>query len=357
MADHHTTGGAGWLPLRTGTWPERCLVIGEVAQTHDGSLGTAHAYVDAIADAGADAVKFQTHLAAAESTPSEPWRVRFSPQDDTRYDYWLRMEFTEPQWAGLAEHAAERGLLFLSSPFSLEAVELLERVGMPAWKIASGEVGNRAMLERTAATGAPLILSSGMSGYEELDRAVALLRELDARFAVLQCATAYPTTPEQVGLNVLAELRERYDCPVGLSDHSATIYPGIAAVTLGARVVEVHATVSRRAFGPDVVASLTIEELAALCDGVRAVERMLDAPVDKDASAADMGALRAMFTKSVVVRRPLAAGDVLTLDALTAKKPGTGIPSDRIPELVGRRVRRPVATDALLADDDLEPLP
>jgi N,N'-diacetyllegionaminate synthase len=119
----------------------------------------------------------------------------------------------------------------------------------------------------------------------------------------------------------------------------------------------VHATVSRRAFGPDVVASLTIEELAALCDGVRAVERMLDAPVDKDASAADMGALRAMFTKSVVVRRPLAAGDVLTLDALTAKKPGTGIPSDRIPELVGRRVRRPVATDALLADDDLEPLP
>ena len=113
-----------------------CVVIGEVAQSHDGSLGLAHAFIDAIADAGADAVKFQTHIASAESTPAEPWRVKFSPQDATRYDYWKRMEFTPEGWAGLAAHAADRGLIFLSSPFSDEAVELLERIGMPAWKIA-----------------------------------------------------------------------------------------------------------------------------------------------------------------------------------------------------------------------------
>src|SRR4029077_2662993 len=118
---------------------KRCLIIGEVAQSHDGSLGMAHAFIDAIANAGADAVKFQTHIASAESTLTEPWRVKFSRQDATRYDYWKRMEFTKEQWSGLKLHAEERGLLFLSSPFSLEAVELLEEIGIKAWKVASGE--------------------------------------------------------------------------------------------------------------------------------------------------------------------------------------------------------------------------
>src|SRR5215471_8334229 len=125
----------------------QCLIVAEVAQAHDGSLGFAHAFIDAIAAAGADAVKFQTHIAAAESTPAEPWRVKFSRQDETRYDYWRRMEFTEAQWRGLKAHADERGLLFLSSPFSVEAVDLLARVGVAAWKIASGEVSTRPMFE------------------------------------------------------------------------------------------------------------------------------------------------------------------------------------------------------------------
>src|SRR5262245_49617347 len=130
-----------------------CMIIGEVAQAHDGSLGMAHCFIDAIAQAGADAVKFQTHIAAAESTSTEPWRVKFSPQDATRYDYWRRMEFTEGQWQGLKHHVEDRGLKFLSSPFSLEAVDLLTRVGVAAWKIASGEAGNIPLFERIAGTG------------------------------------------------------------------------------------------------------------------------------------------------------------------------------------------------------------
>src|SRR5215212_12279353 len=137
----------------------RCLIIGEVAQAHDGSLGTAHAYIDAAARAGADAIKFQTHIAAAESTPGEPFRVKFSRQDASRYDYWKRMEFSEAHWAGLVQHAAEKGLVFLSSPFSMQAVELLERLGVPAWKVGAGEVSNLPMLERLAASGKPVILS------------------------------------------------------------------------------------------------------------------------------------------------------------------------------------------------------
>ena len=331
----------------------RCLIVGEVAQAHDGSLGTAHAYIDAIAAAGADAVKFQTHIAAAESTPGEPWRVRFSRQDESRYDYWKRMEFTEEQWAGLRSHALDRGLLFLSSPFSVEAVSLLTRVGVAAWKVASGELSNPQVFERIAATGLPVILSTGMSALDEIDLAVRRVKERGLPLAVLQCTSAYPCPPESVGLNMLAVFRERYDCAVGLSDHSGTIYPGLAAATLGAEVLEVHVTLSREAFGPDVVASVTTGALRQLVDGVRFTERMLASPVDKDAAARELQPLRALFTKSVVARVDLPAGTTLREEHLAARKPGTGIPAARLPELVGSRLARSVRANELLADSDV----
>jgi N,N'-diacetyllegionaminate synthase len=330
-----------------------CLVIGEVAQAHDGSLGTAHAFIDAIAAAGADAVKFQTHIAAAESTPGEPWRVRFSPQDATRYEYWKRMEFTAEQWAGLARHAGERGLLFLSSPFSAEAVHLLDRVGMKAWKVASGEVSNPVLFDALLATGKPVLLSTGMSALAEIDEAVRRVRERDRPLAVLQCTTAYPCPPEKLGLNLLAVFRERYGCAAGLSDHSGTIYPGLAAVSLGAEVLEVHVTLSREAFGPDVLASLTTGELRQLVDGVRFLERALANPVDKDGMAVEMEPLRRMFTKSVVARTDLAAGTVLAEEHLAVKKPGGGMPAARLPELMGLRLGRTVKADEPLREEDL----
>lgn len=348
---------ATWLDVPDAADAPRCLVVGEVAQAHDGSLGMAHAFVDAIADAGADAVKFQTHIAAAESTPSEPWRVHFSPQDATRYDYWRRMEFTEEQWLGLRRHADERGLRFLSSPFSLEAVDLLARVGVAAWKVASGEVGNAAMLERMAATRLPVLLSSGMSTTAELDGAVRRVRAHALPLAVLQCTSAYPSPPERIGLNLLGEFRERYGCAVGLSDHSGTIFPGLAAATLGAAVVEVHVTLSRQAFGPDVPASVTPDELRQLVDGARFIGTMRAHPVRKDALAAELAPLRAMFTKSVVARTDLAAGTVLGPEHLVARKPGTGIPAARLPELVGARLVRSLRANDLLADTDVERTP
>lgn len=331
----------------------RCLIIAEIGLAHDGSLGLAHAYIDEAARGGADAVKFQTHIAAAESTPAEPFRVTFSRQDASRFDYWKRMEFSEEQWRGLADHARDRGLLFLSSPFSLEAVEMLARIGMPMWKIASGEVSNRPLLEAVAATGSPVLLSSGMSGVAELDKAVALVRRDNVPFGVMQCTTAYPCPPERIGLNMLDVFRDRYGCCVGLSDHSGTIYPGIAAATLGSELLEVHVTMSRGMFGPDVPASVTIEELRQLVDGVRFVERMRAHPIDKDAVAADMAPIRAIFTKSIVARRPLAAGTVLDSRDLAVKKPGTGIPAERLSEVVGRRLRRDLAPDEMVREEDL----
>ena len=349
-------GREGWQQWKSGlpgsASSHDCLVIAEVAQAHDGSLGTAHAFIDAIAEAGADAVKFQTHIASAESTPGEPWRVRFSPQDETRYEYWKRMEFREEQWAGLRKHAVEAGLLFLSSPFSLEAVDLLTRVGVSAWKIASGEISNVQLLAKVAKTGLPIILSSGMSDMDELDAAVNDIRAKGVPLAVLQCTTAYPCPPEKIGLNVMTELGERYDGAMGLSDHSGTIYPSIAATTLGAEVIEVHITLSKQAFGPDVGASVTPDELKQLVEGVRFVERMRRSPLDKNEIALEMQPLRNLFTRSVVARSDLASGTVVNENHLIAKKPGTGIPAKRMPELLGMILTRDVRADELLAETD-----
>lgn len=346
------------------------FIVAEVGQAHDGSLGTAHAYIDAAAAAGVDAVKFQTHIAAAESTAAEPFRTPFSSQDATRYDYWKRMEFTEPQWAELSAHTTEQGLVFLSSPFSLAAVELLERLDVPAWKIGAGEVSNSPMLDAVAATGKPVLLSTGMSPWSEIDAAVGRLRggarlacrEEDRRaaclhetpLAVLQCTTAYPCPPGQVGLNILGELKTRYACPVGLSDHSGTIYAALAAATLGANIIEVHITLSRECFGPDVPASVTTAELAILREGVRFIESALSNPVDKDALAGGMAELRATFGKSVVAAASLPAGHRLRREDLAFKKPAGGVPAAQWERLVGRVVKHDLDSNHFFADDDFE---
>jgi len=342
-------------------WDERVVVVGEVGQAHDGSLGTAHAFIDAIADAGADAVKFQTHIAAAESRLCEPWRVAFSYEDETRYAYWRRMELSEQAWAGLRRHAADRGLAFMSSPFSVEAVQLLSRVGVAAWKVASGEVAHPQLLEAVARAGGPVALSSGMSPWTELDAAVDRLRRGGAGpLAVLQCTSAYPTTPERLGLNVIAEIRARYGCAPGLSDHSGTIYPALAAAALGARMLEVHVTLSRRMFGPDVASSVTDAELRALVEGVRTIEAALRSPVDKDAAAAGLAPMRALFGRSLVASRPLAAGHQLLEGDLVAKKPGGGVPATEERALLGRPLLRPLQADEPIERADVgspEPAP
>jgi N,N'-diacetyllegionaminate synthase len=331
-----------------------CLIIGEVAQTHDGSLGQAHAFIDAIAKAGADAVKFQTHIASAESTENEPWRVKFSKQDAKRYDYWKRMEFSKEQWAGLKEHAENCGLLFISTPFSIEAFELLEDIGMDLWKVASGEVNNLLLLEQMSKSGNPIILSSGMSDWDELDEAVTQIQHSGNPFALLQCTSAYPCPPEKVGLNMLEIFRNKYDCPIGLSDHSGNIFASLAAATLGAEVLEIHVTLSREMFGPDVPASVTTQELKQLVEGVRSIEKMLANPVMKEDIAAELQPLRHVFSKSIYAGEFIPSGTILRASLLKLKKPGTGLPASQLPNLIGKTIRRDLNKDELVLIEDVE---
>ncbi len=331
-----------------------CTVVAEVAQAHDGSLGTAHAFIDSAAACGADAVKFQCHLAHEESTPHEPWRIRFSKQDASRYDYWKRMEFTENQWHGLKAHCDELGIAFWCSPFSVKAVELLSRVGMRQWKVASGELQSPDLWAALRQTGLPIVASTGMASWDEMDRLVEKASADGIALTLLQCTTAYPCPVEQVGLNVMFEMGTRYGIPVGLSDHSAQIAPGIIAAYLGASVVEVHLTLSPYAFGPDVSSSLTPEQLRELVRGVRQAETMRQNPVDKDAWARQAEPMRKLFQKSVVLQEARPRGHVLTAQDLAAKKPGTGLPAAMLPSIVGRTLRRDLPADTLLSEDDCE---
>ncbi|WP_111672143.1 N-acetylneuraminate synthase family protein [Algoriphagus litoralis] len=315
------------------------MIIAEIAQAHDGSLGTAHAYIDALADTGVDAVKFQTHIAEAESSVYEPFRVKFSKQDATRYDYWKRMSFSPEQWKGLKDHCEDKNLEFISSPFSNAAVDLLEELGVKRYKIGSGEVSNWLMLEKIAKTGKPIILSSGMSSWDEMDATVEFLRAFGNPLSILQCTTAYPTRPDQWGLNVISQLKERYKLPVGFSDHSGEIFACSAAAALGAEIFEFHVVFDKRQFGPDTLASITLDQTMELVQGIRKIQQALANPILKD-QIEPFKDLKKIFEKSLAVNKTLNKGSVITIDDLEAKKPtGYGIPAKEFAAVVGKKLK------------------
>ncbi len=316
----------------------KTFIIAEVGQAHDGSLGVLHSYIDAIARTGIDAVKFQTHIAEAESSPYEPFRVNFSYEDKTRFDYWKRVEFTLTQWKEIKKHCQEKGLEFLSSPFSNMAVDLLEKLGVEKYKIGSGEVNNFLMLEKIANTGKDIILSSGMSSFSELNQTIEFLKPFGNKLSLLQCTTKYPTEAKDIGLNVIKELKEKYDLPVGLSDHSGTIYPSLSAVTLGAEIIEFHIVFDKLMFGPDSKSSLTMDEAKELVDGIRFIETMKNYKIDKNSNQG-FKELKNIFEKSLAVNKNLKKGHILTFDDLEGKKPyGYGIDVRNYKNVIGKKI-------------------
>jgi N-acetylneuraminate synthase len=316
-------------------------LVAEIGSVHDGSFGNALKLIEAAAACGADAVKFQTHIAAAETlrdAPTPPYFV-----GEPRFAYFERTGFSLEQWHALRAHAEKHRVVFLSSPFSLEAVDLLEEVGVGMYKIASGEVSNLPLLERIAATGKPVLLSSGMSNWAELDAAVEILRS-GGTLTVMQCSSAYPCEPHQVGLNVLAEMRQRYGLPIGFSDHTNGSAAAIAAAALGATVIEKHLTFSRLMYGSDAANAMEPGDFRALADALRAVSAMLAHPVDKD-DVRPYGEMKRIFEKSVVAAKPLAGGTVIVAADLAFKKPGDGIPAAQWKQILGRRLKRDVSAD------------
>ncbi len=327
----------------------RRWIIAEVGSVHDGSFGNACKLIELAADCGANVVKFQTHVADAETLANAPAPSYFKAEP--RRDYFKRTAFSLPQWQQLAALAKARGLVFMSSPFAIEAVELLEQVGLDVYKIASGEVTNLPMLEAVAATGKPVILSSGMSDWAELDRAVEILRKND--LIVMQCTSAYPCPVERAGANVITEIAARYGTETGFSDHTNGLASAVTAIWLGATAIEKHITFSRAMYGSDAQFGVEPPEFRRYCQEMQDAWALRANPVDKS----DLGELREMksvFEKSIVTAVTIAKGDVLTRERLAFKKPGTGIRADQLESVLGRRATRDLPTDHLLATEDFQ---
>lgn len=331
-------------------------IVAEIGQAHDGSLGILYSLIDAAVQCGVDAVKFQMHIAEAESSEHEEFRVRFSREDRTRYDYWKRMEFTESQWADIKTYTENKGVEFLCTPFSCQAVDRLERLGVQRYKVGSAEVSDKLLLSKIGKTGKPVIMSSGMSDYREIDDAIALLNTLGlADITLMQCTTEYPTSPEKSGLNVMQDMSNRYGLPIGFSDHSGSIYIPLAAAARGASIVEVHITFDKNMFGPDASSSLCPDELAQLVTGIRTIERSLNHPVDKD-SLENLAEVKKVFGKSLAINKPLKKDDVISFADLETKKPsGMGIDVNDFDKVVGKQLKADVADNSFLNKKHIRP--
>lgn len=262
-------------------------IIGEVAAAHDGSVNRAHDFIEAIAEAGASAVKFQCHR---EFSPEEEWRVEPTYQAysyETRYAYRKRTAFTETTYVALAAHCTDVGVDFLCSPFDMESFSILSPL-VSAWKVASGQITNHTMLRAMADTRKPILISTGMSGWAEVYDAEAVMAETGAEYRLLQCTSVYPCSPDRVGLSHVAQ-----SCD-GLSDHSGSIYPSLGAVALGASIIEVHVRLSEYESGPDASSSVSVDDLRQLVHGAEIIRQALK-PVDKDEMAQRLWRMRDLF--------------------------------------------------------------
>lgn len=333
---------------------QKIKIIAEIAQAHDGSLGILHSYIDALAETGVDGIKFQTHIAEAESSKFEPFRINFSFEDKTRFDYWKRMEFTLEQWKSIKAHCDHKDLEFMSSPFSNLAVDWLEELGVKQYKIGSGEVSNLLLLERIAQTKKPIILSSGLSDWVELERAVDFLKQKEIEVSVLQCTTVYPCPPDKWGLNLIQELKDKFNLTTGFSDHSGTPTACIAAASMGAEILEFHVVFDKRMFGPDASSSLTIDEVKYLVKAVRQIEIAKNNPLKKELSDQHKE-LKVMFGKSLAINKELKRGHVIRIEDLEGKKPGDkGIPAAEFDKVLNRKIKRDIDKWGFLTNDDLE---
>jgi N-acetylneuraminate synthase/N,N'-diacetyllegionaminate synthase len=332
------------------------FVIAEAGVNHDGDLDTALELVDAAADAGADAVKFQTFdpaaLTVAEAPLAEYQRER-GEADDQR-TMLERLRLPDADFMKLRDHATERGIVFLSAPFDEHSAQVLADLDVPAFKVGSGELTNLPFLARIADYGKPMILSTGMATLDEVAAAVDTVRDHGCRnLALLHCVSSYPTPIEQANLRAMDALRDAHpDAVIGYSDHVLGLEAAVASVARGAQVLERHLTLDRNRPGPDHALSSEPDEFAELIRRVRAVEAALG-DGDKTPRPAEAD-VREVARRSLVATRALQPGDTLDAAALTAKRPGGGISPARLDEVVGRRLARPVAAGALLREDDLE---
>jgi N,N'-diacetyllegionaminate synthase len=342
----------------------KVFVIAEAGVNHNGDVAMALQLADAALAAGADAVKFQTFRAEDVVTRSAATAdyQRTNTGATSQFDMIKALELDEAGHAQVAAHCARIGIEFFSTPFSEPAVDLLVRLGVQRLKMPSGEITNKPLLQHAAATGLPMLMSSGMATLQEVQQAVQWVRE--ARLAVghaapdarnlhlLHCTSAYPAPAEALNLLAIQTMAQATGLPVGYSDHSQGVEAALAAVALGAALIEKHLTLDKALPGPDHLASADPQEFAAMVRGIRLVEAMRGDGV-KQPTAVEANT-RDVARRSVVLAAARPRGHVLTVADLVLRRPGTGIQPEHLASLPGRRLAADVAADTTLHWDLLE---
>ncbi len=326
------------------------FIVAEAGVNHNGDPALAQRLVDAAAECGADAVKFQTFTVDALLTrgaPKASYQVETTGAAESQREMLARLELGSFDLALLRDRAAKHALVFFSAPFDEKSADALEALGVPLFKIPSGEITNLPLLRHIAAKGRPVILSTGMASLEEVEQAVAAIRAAgDPPLAVLHCLSAYPAPPGEINLRAMDTLAGRLGCPVGFSDHTLGIEIAVAATARGAAIIEKHLTLDTSLAGPDHRASLDPPAFAAMVRAIRSVESALGDGVKRPMpSEADT---RRVARKSLVAARALEAGRRLAAADVAVKRPGTGIPPAELARALGRRLTRDVAADEVI---------
>jgi N,N'-diacetyllegionaminate synthase len=324
-----------------------CYVIAEACVNHNGDFDTAIALVDAAAGAGADAVKFQLHYPEHEMLPELPESSNFAkPLGEILRETHL----TEDQHAALRDHCETRGVQYLCTAYCREAADVLADLGVPLFKIGSGETMNFPLLHWIARRGRPMLVSTGMTGLDEVDRMVEMMRETGTPFGITHCTSEYPPIYEDINLSMIPLYKDRYGIVVGHSDHSPDINTALAAVALGADVIEKHFTLTRDQEGPDHPVSIEPAELAELVRGMRIIE--LARGGNKTLFERERE-IRAWAHHSVVTLRPVPAGAAFDSDNVWVKRPGTGIPAEQLDLVLGKIAARDLPSDTLVTWEDV----
>lgn len=330
----------------------KTLIIAEVGVNHNGDLDLAKSLVDAAAKAGACLVKFQTFNAERLATafaPKAEYQRTTTDQKQSQISMLRQLELTAEMHVELIAHCAKRGIGFFSTGFDIQSVDYLASLGIKKFKIPSGEITNLPYLRHIGAFGYPLILSTGMATLGEIEEALTALEIAGtprSSITVLHCNTEYPTPMQDVNLLAMARIRDAFGVSVGYSDHTAGIEVAIAAVALGAAIIEKHLTLDRNLPGPDHKASLEPAEFAAMVQAIRNIERALGDGIKRP--SASEASNKQMARKSLVAAKPIKAGERFTIENVTAKRPGTGISPMRWDEVVGRTATCDFCIDAMI---------
>jgi N-acetylneuraminate synthase len=335
---------------------QSCFIIAEAGVNHNGDIRKAKKLIAVAAASHADAVKFQTFSAekiAIRNAPKADYQEKNTPVHETQFQMLKKLELSEEQFEELSEYARKKKILFLSTPFDGESVEILERIGIPAFKVSSGELTNFPLLKIIASKGKPVIISTGMATMDEVRAAVDFLRENGVcDLALLHCTSNYPAAVEDVNLRAMTTLADAFDVPVGYSDHTQGILIPLLAVAHGACIIEKHFTLDKNLPGPDHQASLEPDEFKEMVEKIRMVE-MAIGNGEKKPTKSEEG-MRRIARKSIVSVKRIQKGAKITAEMLDCRRPGSGLSPQHLPEIIGKNARQTIPAETLITRDMIE---